>query len=115
MSLTIFYVQDVALSVRYYQAVLGDVAIEHSPSFAMFRLNNGAMLGLWKRSAVQPAPPHTGGGGELVITVPDVDAAHIIWAERGATIIQPPMDMEFGRNFLALDPDQHRLRVLKPA
>jgi hypothetical protein len=26
-----------------------------------------------------------------------------------------PMDLDFGRNFLAVDPDQHRLRVFKPA
>lgn len=27
------------------------------------------------------------------------------------TILQTPTDMDFGRTFVALDPDKHRLRV----
>ncbi len=31
--------------------------------------------------------------------------------DRGLTIAQAPSDMDFGRTFVALDPDGHRLRV----
>jgi predicted enzyme related to lactoylglutathione lyase len=50
--------------------------------------------------------------------VPDnaaVDQTHADWRERGLKVAQPPTDMEFGRTFVALDPDGHRLRVFAPA
>jgi predicted enzyme related to lactoylglutathione lyase len=115
MSLTIFYVESPAVSARFYEKLLGRAPIEASPTFAMFTLEGGGMLGLWARDEVKPAAPHLGGGGELTFEAVDVDATHSEWMARGAVILQPPMDMEFGRNFLAVDPDQHRLRVFKPA
>ena len=115
MSLTIFYVESPAASARFYEKLLDRAPVEASPTFAMFALDGGGMLGLWARAEVKPNAAHLGGGGELAFQVPDVDAAHAEWAARGATILQPPMDLDFGRNFLAVDPDQHRLRVFKPA
>jgi predicted enzyme related to lactoylglutathione lyase len=44
----------------------------------------------------------------------DVDAVHADWAARGLAIAQPPTELDFGRTFVALDPDGHRLRVFKP-
>ncbi len=115
MTITIFYVEDANASARFYETVLGRKPVEASPSFAMFALDGGAMLGLWSRSAINPTSSMTGGGGELTFKVADVDAAHADWVARGVPIAQPPVDMEFGRNFLALDPDHHRLRVFTPA
>jgi predicted enzyme related to lactoylglutathione lyase len=115
MSLTIFYVESPAASARFYEKLLDRAPIEASPTFAMFTLEGGGMLGLWAREEVKPTALHLGGGGELSLEVADVDATHAAWVERGATILQPPMDLDFGRNFLAVDPDQHRLRVFKPA
>jgi predicted enzyme related to lactoylglutathione lyase len=54
-------------------------------------------------------------GGEIDFTVEDaaaVDATHAAWAKAGRKIAQAPTDMDFGRTFVALDPDGHRLRVL---
>jgi len=31
------------------------------------------------------------------------------------SILQGPTDMEFGRTFVGLDPDGHRLRIFAPA
>lgn len=115
MSLTIFYVENPAVSARFYEKLLSRAPVEASPTFAMFALDGGGMLGLWARDQVKPTVSHLGGGGELTFQVSDVDAAHAEWAARGAAIVQPPMDLGFGRNFLAVDPDQHRLRVFKPA
>ena len=33
----------------------------------------------------------------------------------GLTILQAPMQMDFGTTFVATDPDGHRLRVFVPA
>ncbi len=55
-----------------------------------------------------------GGGAELVfaLATPDaVDTTCAEWAERGLDILQSPGNMDFGRTFVALDPDGHRLRV----
>ncbi len=37
------------------------------------------------------------------------------WARRGLVIEQEPVTMDFGRTFVALDPDGHRLRVYSPS
>lgn len=39
---------------------------------------------------------------------------HDDWKKRGLIIIQPPTVMDFGSNFVAVDPDGHRLRVFAP-
>ena len=76
------------------------------------------MLGLWSRYTVEPAAAGRGGASELAFTVADagaVDQRHVDWSLRGLPILQPPTDMSFGRSFVALDPDGHRLRVYAPA
>ena len=55
------------------------------------------------------------GGSEIAFMVADVDAVHTDWLSRGLTILQAPTDMDFGRTFVAVDPDGHRLRVFAPA
>ena len=74
----------------------------------------GFKLGLWSRHTAQPAASAIGGGAELVLaldTPEAVDTAHAEWAGRGIDIAQAPADMDFGRTFVALDPDHHRVRV----
>ena len=54
------------------------------------------------------------GGSELGFKVAEpatVDAIHADWQARGLAVTQPPSDLDFGRAFVALDPDGHRLRV----
>ena len=81
----------------------------------MFSMPGGAGVGLWSRHTVEPGAAAGGGGGELAFMAEDVDAVHADWAGRGLTIAQSPTDLDFGRTFVALDPDGHRLRVFKPA
>ncbi|WP_277425783.1 hypothetical protein [Lysobacter enzymogenes] len=40
---------------------------------------------------------------------------HADWRGRGWPIVQAPVELDFGRTFVALDPDGHRLRVFSPA
>jgi len=113
----ILYVDSPAKSAAFYADLLGKPPLESSPTFVMFALDSGVMLGLWSRDTVAPAA-NTPGGSELAFTVTDgaaVTAKHTDWRERGLRIAQAPVDMDFGTTFVALDPDGHRLRVFAPA
>lgn len=112
-SLIILYVDDVARSAAFYESLLGTRPVEASPGFAMIPLRGGLGLGLWARDGVAPAAGPAG-GGELALTVADVDATHADWTARGLPIAQAPVAMDFGRCCVALDPDGHRVRAFRP-
>jgi catechol 2,3-dioxygenase-like lactoylglutathione lyase family enzyme len=110
----ILYVDSPPASAAFYGALLDKAPVESSPTFALFTLDSGMMLGLWSWHTVEPAASATGGGGEIGFSVADrgaVDAAHADWKKRGLPILQSPTEMDFGRSFVAGDPDGHRLRV----
>lgn len=113
----ILYVEKPQASAAFYSALLQRPPVESSPTFALFALDSGLMLGLWSRHTVAPAAAGRGGASELAFTVADADAVnqrHVDWSLRGLPILQAPTDMDFGRTFVALDPDGHRLRVFAP-
>jgi catechol 2,3-dioxygenase-like lactoylglutathione lyase family enzyme len=110
----ILYVDSPEASGAFYAGLLGREPVESSPTFVMFVLDGGFKLGLWSRRTAQPASTTAGGGSEIVFALdtPDaVDATHAEWSGRGLKILQTPTEMDFGRTFVALDPDNHRLRV----
>lgn len=115
LSFVILYVDSPTASAAFYADLLGRSPVEASPTFAMFSLPSGVDIGLWSRHTVEPAAAAAGGGAELAFTADDVDAVHADWAGRGLSIAQPPTELNFGRTFVALDPDGHRLRVFAPA
>ncbi|TBW35932.1 drug:proton antiporter [Siculibacillus lacustris] len=117
-SMLILYVDAPRAAATFWSGLLGREPVELSDTFAMLPLRPGLMLGLWSRHTVEPAAAAAGGGGEVVFGVADpaaVDATHADWVARGLPILQSPCDMDFGRTFVALDPDGHRLRVYTPA
>lgn len=114
-TLLILYVDNPAASAAFYADLLGQAPLEQSPTFAMVPLRGDIRLGLWSRHTVEPAAGGTGGGCEIALVADDPDAVHADWAARGLAIAQPPTEMDFGRSFVALDPDGHRLRVFRPA
>ena len=110
----ILYVDHPGRSAAFYQELLGRGPVESSPTFAMFALDAGVMLGLWSRHTVEPAAKGTGGGHEVCFPVEgkaQVDQLHADLSKRGLQIAQAPVELDFGYTFVALDPDQHRLRV----
>ncbi|MBB4482509.1 VOC family protein [Rhizobium etli] len=110
----LLYVTDAPTSARFYTTLLGREPVEMSPTFAMFILPSGLGLGLWGKAGVEPAPAAAGGGSEIgfkVATSGMVDATHADWQGKGANIVMVPTDLDFGRSFVAADPDGHRLRV----
>jgi len=102
-------------SAAFYSKFFGIKPIEQSPTFVMFMLTNGVMLGLWSIYTVEPKTMALPGATEICFAVEDVDAIYNVWGLQGITIIQKPIDMDFGRTFVAIDPDGHRIRIYKLA
>jgi len=114
----LLYVDSPKASGDFYRALLGREPVEASPTFSMFALESGLMLGLWSRHTVRPPAAAGAGGGELAFAAAgreEVDAAHARWRGLGVSILLEPTDLWFGRSFVGLDPDGHRLRVFAPA
>jgi predicted enzyme related to lactoylglutathione lyase len=118
INFVILYVESPAASARFYQELLDRAPVESSATFAMFAMESGLALGLWSRHGVEPTPAGSPGAGEIAFTVADPAAVrdwHADWTKRGIKILQPPVQMDFGYTFTALDPDGHRLRVFAPS
>ena len=116
-NLIILYVKDPAKRAAFYTDLLGREPAASFPTYVAFPLDGGFMLGLWSSQTVNPAPSESGNRTELAFTVKDaamVEALYADWGKRGITIAQEPMTAVFGRTFVALDPDGHRLRVCTP-
>lgn len=113
----ILYVDQPLASAAFYARLLGREAVEASPTFALFALESGVMLGLWSRHTVEPAATAGAGGSEVAFAVDSdatVDATHASWTAQGLPVLQAPARMDFGYTFVAQDPDGHRLRVFAP-
>lgn len=113
----LLFVDNPLVSASFYEALFSLKPIEASPTFAMFAMPSGLKLGLWSRHTVEPAPGGSPGSGEIAIALQSsaaVEDAYGDWRRRGLTIIQPPTEMDFGRTFVATDPDGHRIRVFCP-
>jgi predicted enzyme related to lactoylglutathione lyase len=114
---TILYVDSPKASAAFYAGLLDCEPVEQSPTFCLFALQSGLMLGLLSRHTTEPAPGVAGGGTELGFQVEDaaaVDTLYAEWSGRDLRVLQKPVDLDFGRTFVVLDPDCHRLRVFAP-
>lgn len=110
----LLFITDIEASIGFYTKLLGQGPVQASPTFGMFILPSGLGLGLWKKTGVEPAPTAAGGGSDLGFHVPEHAMVDLIcddWKAKGAAILMPPTDLDFGRCFVAADPDGHRLRV----
>jgi len=113
-TMTTLFVKDALASGAFYEDLLGRKPVDQMDAFVMFGNDGGSMLGLWATDTVVPQADGAAGGAELTIPVPsdaDVDRTCADWKARGITIAQEPTTMPFGRTFVGLDPDGHRLRV----
>ena len=113
-NMIVLYVTNPTASATFYQNLLGYAPVEASPTFVMFALKSGFMLGLWAKHTVEPVPTSANGASELVFAVENqqtVDQVSKEWKKRGLKIMQSPTTMDFGYTFVAADLDGHRLRV----
>lgn len=118
LNFTLLYVAAPARSAEFYAKLLGRKPVESSPGFAMFVLDNGFKLGLWKRNEVQPEVQGAAGTAELVFAAEsdtEVDDTFADWTAKGIVVAQTPFRLQFGYTFVGFDPDGHRLRVYKLA
>jgi predicted enzyme related to lactoylglutathione lyase len=114
----LLYVDEPEASAAFYARLLDRQPLESSPNFVMFELSPNLRLGLWARRDVQPAPGCAADTGELAMGVETKEEVEALCADqkhKGVKILQEPVTMDFGRTFLAADPDGHRLRVFCPA
>jgi predicted enzyme related to lactoylglutathione lyase len=109
----LLFVNNPIVSSQFYGKLFDLQPIVQAADFVLFMLPNGVKLGLWARSYAQPAVQAFPGASEICFSAEDVDALYDEWCKRGITIIQTPCDMDFGRTFAAVDPDDHRIRIYK--
>ncbi|MFP5391543.1 MAG: VOC family protein [Gammaproteobacteria bacterium] len=114
----LLYVEHPENSAALYAKLLDRQPVDASPTFVMFALDSGMRLGLWGREGVEPAAQRsTDARGELAFAVADnatVLQRHADLSALGLTILQEPVQLDFGFTFVAADLDGHRLRVFAP-
>lgn len=113
LGLVLLFVENPQKSSLFYQNLLELKPVEESPTFAMFALKNGVMLGLWSCYTAEPRVESRAGALEICFAADDVDALYETWGKKHVTVAQKPTDMDFGRTFVVLDPDGHRIRIYK--
>lgn len=110
----LLHVTDPEKSSGFYAELFGRAPVEMSPTFVLFVLDGGVKVGLWSKTDVQPATGGEPGALEIGIAMKspgDVDAFHESWIGRGFSVLQSPIDMDFGRSCMLTDPDGHRIRL----
>lgn len=110
----VLYVDNLVISSKFYQDLLGIKPEEASPTFHAFTLSNGIGLGLKAKHTVEPSSDKKG-GGELAFTLDnnkEVDALFAEWQDKAINMALPPTILPYGYTFVALDPDDNRLRVV---
>lgn len=113
LGFVLLFVANPQKSGLFYQELFDMKPIEESPTFVMFALKNGVMLGLWSKYTAEPRIEAPAGALEVCFPADDVDALYEAWGKKHLTIAQKPTDMDFGRTFVVLDPDGHRIRIYK--
>lgn len=113
LGFVLLFVDNPQKSALFYQDLFEIKPVEESPTFAMFALKNGVMIGLWSKYTAEPHVDGEPGAMEICFPTDDVDKLYEAWAKKMVTVIQKPTDMDFGRTFVILDPDGHRIRVYK--
>lgn len=111
LGFVLLFVTNPQKSSAFYSRLFELTPVEESPTFALFALSNGVMLGLWSRKTAEPVVVAEAGGAEIAFAAEDVDDLFAKWQAKGITMVQKPTDMDFGRTFVALDPDGHRIRI----
>jgi predicted enzyme related to lactoylglutathione lyase len=117
LGFVVLYVQDMKTVKAFYTDVLGLTVVEEvsSATFVTLRSGAGSLLALQDKTAARmpPAREDQPGAVELSFEVDDVDATWKRWKEQGVTAVADPVDLPFGRYFLAQDPEGHWLSAYR--
>jgi predicted enzyme related to lactoylglutathione lyase len=107
-SATVFAVSDIGRSVAHYRDVLGfTVTFQYGdPTFYACLCRDEVSVHLIAARATKRLPGH----GAICVFVTDVDGVHAELAARGAKVIKPPHDYDYGmRDFDVIDLDGNHL------
>jgi predicted enzyme related to lactoylglutathione lyase len=117
MGFIVLYVQDMEKVKAFYTDILGMTVVEavSSPTFVTLRPSGGSLLALQDKtvSRLPPAREDQPGTVELSFEVDDIDDTWRHWKEQGVTVVADPVDLPFGRYFLAQDPEGHWLSAYR--
>ena len=105
---TVFTVRDIAKSIEYYRDALGFIVTFQygEPIFYACLCRDEVALHLLSAHETKRLP----GNGSICVFVKDVDAVHAELAARGAAVVKPPQNYDYGmRDFDVVDPDGNQL------
>ena len=104
----VFIVRDIAKSVEHYRDALGfTVEFQYgNPTFYVCLCRDEVSLHLLAAHQTKRLPGNSG----VSVFVKDVDALHAELTARGANVIKPPKNYDYGmRDFDVVDPDGNQL------
>ena len=113
LGIVILFVESPAQSCAFYKKLLQREPLEASDTFCLFQLENGVQLGLWSRYTAEPAVSSLPSTAEICFSEESIDSLFVAMKEQNIPMLQEITDMDFGRTFVALDPDGHRIRIYK--
>jgi uncharacterized glyoxalase superfamily protein PhnB len=105
---TVFTVRDMTESVEHYCNALGfAVTFQYgNPIFYTCLCRDEVALHLLSAQQTKRLP----GNGAVCVFVKDVDSLHAELAARGAKVVKPPQNYDYGmRDFDVIDPDGNQL------
>jgi len=105
---TVFIVNDIAKSVEHYRDVLGfQITFQYgNPTFYACLCRDEVALHLLAAQQTKRLPGH----GGICVFVRDVDRVYAELSERGAKVIKPPQNYDYGmRDFDVVDLDGNHL------
>ena len=97
LGFVLLFVESPIKSARFYSELLDLKPLELSPTFVLFSLSNGVQLGLWSRYTAEPTVSVYAGASEICFSSNDIDELYKAWGEKGITVAQKPIDLDFGR------------------
>jgi predicted enzyme related to lactoylglutathione lyase len=117
LGFVVLYVRDLEKAKAFYTDTLGLSVVEavSGPSFVALRGSGGSFIALQDKAAAQfpPRAEEQPGSVELSFEVDDVDGTWARWKEQGVAMLTEPVDLPFGRYFMAQDPEGHYLSVYR--
>ncbi|MEZ9654798.1 VOC family protein [Vibrio splendidus] len=110
----VLYVENIHRSMDFYAKAFECEPKQLSPTFAALDFADNVKITLKQSDFLTPASTIRGGGTELSMPLADKETLKILykaWKEKGIQLEQAPEESIYGINFLAVDPDGHRIRV----
>ncbi|NAZ53689.1 glyoxalase [Vibrio toranzoniae] len=110
----VLYVADIHRSMDFYAKAFDCKPKLLSPTFAALDFADNVKITLKQADFLTPASTVKGGGTEISMPLADKETLENLyeaWTEKGIQFEQAPKESVYGINFVAVDPDGHRIRI----